>query len=150
MVPVQNIAPRLGVECSKVSVLRARLNTPAPLAVEMPGIAFCRVWYVLSLDLMKRSKSIEKIIEDAGVDTYSDDEALGAWDAVLTDNIKMPQRCKVGGQDATLIGIESGNRALYGVVKLECARRIRVPIEDVCLEDRAQNAYVEAYEEGFC
>jgi len=99
---------------------------------------------------MRTDKRIEKIIEEATVDTYNEWEELAGWDTILTDNISTPQKCKINDEAAILIGISSNDKAVYAKVRFEKLKKnISVPIEHVDLKDKSQAVYIKAYKKGF-
>lgn len=100
---------------------------------------------------MRTDKKIEKIIEEAEVDIYDEWEALAAWDSLLTDNITVPQDCKVNGNDGRLVKICSDDKSVCGQVKFASLKKsMQVALSDIELGNKAQDIYIRAYEEGFC
>lgn len=89
---------------------------------------------------------IDKIIEDATVDTYSEDEAFDAWHCLLENSIKFPQECMVGKICAAITGLaqpKAGN-AIYACILID-GKSLRVPVEDIELKDKRHNLFLKAY-----
>ncbi|MFH1106581.1 MAG: hypothetical protein V1787_01675 [Candidatus Micrarchaeota archaeon] len=92
-------------------------------------------------------KKIEKIIEEATLDCYDESECYGGWLATLEDEIETPQPCLANRNPAELlriVGAESG-LGVNALIKIG-KQRLIVPVETIVLENKGQNAFIEAYE----
>lgn len=88
----------------------------------------------------------EKIIEEATVDCHDEYEQISGWFCVLEENIPAPCKCSIGKEIASLEKIDMNNSSseIFGYIKLN-KTKIRVPIEDILLEDPNLMKYIEAY-----
>jgi len=85
----------------------------------------------------------EKIIEDATVDCNSEDEQITGWAC------SPPCNCIIGKEkreQAVLEKVEQDGRSnsILGIIKLGKIK-IRIPIEDINLEDSKKMKYINAY-----
>jgi|SRR3989344_4700856 len=89
----------------------------------------------------------EKIIEDAIIDCYGEDEQIAGWACLLEENIPVPCKCLIGEEPVTLNKIEQGENSnvIFGKIKFEKIK-IRIPIGDITLEDPETMKYIEAYD----
>ena len=97
--------------------------------------------------LMNTKKATyEKIIEEATMDCYSEYEQVSGWACVLEDNIPVPCKCLIGKENAILdkIDMNDNSSEIFGIIKLNQSR-IRVPIEDIVLEDSNSMRHIDAY-----
>ena len=87
-----------------------------------------------------------KIIEEATVDCYDEYEQISDWACVLEENIIVPCKCLIGKENAILekIDMNDNSSEIFGILKLNKSK-IRVPIEDISLEDLDSMTYIEAY-----
>ena len=97
------------------------------------------------LTSIKRA-AYEKIIEEATMDCYDEYEQISGWACVFEDNIPVPCKCLIGKENAILekIDMNSNSSEIFGIIKLNKSR-IRVPIEDIFLEDLNSIKYIDAY-----
>jgi len=88
----------------------------------------------------------EKIIEEATVDCYDEYEQISGWACVLEDNLPVPCKCLIGKENAILekIDTNSNSTEIFGIVILNKSK-IRVPIEDISLENLDSTKYIDAY-----
>ena len=88
----------------------------------------------------------EKIIKEATMDCYSEYEQIAGWTCVLEDNIMAPCKCQIGKENAILENIDMNDNSseIFGIIKLHKSK-IRVPIEDISLENIDSMQYIEAY-----
>lgn len=93
-------------------------------------------------------KRLEKLAEDATVDCYNEWEVFGGWACAIGDNLPLPLKCLVLGEEAMLIAVETDDSgtAVLGVVKKK-GKRLRMPIQDVePLDKRTKGLeWLEAY-----
>ena len=93
-------------------------------------------------------RRLEKLAEDATVDCYTEEEAFEGWACAIEDNLPLPLKCLVLGEEAMLVAVETDDSgaAVLGVVKRK-GRRLRMPIQDVePLDKRARGLeWLEAY-----
>ena len=97
--------------------------------------------------LKSRDKILfEKIIEDATMDCYNEYEQISGWACVLEDNIMVPCKCLIEKETAILnkVDMNSNSSEIFGVIKLNKSN-IRVPIEDISLENPDSMLYIDAY-----
>lgn len=96
--------------------------------------------------LIEMKSKLSRIIEEATVDCYNDDEVYSGWACTLTDAITSPQECFANGHPATLLKMDVGknSRAVYALVKID-KKRVIVPAETLELRDKKQDAYIQAY-----
>lgn len=80
----------------------------------------------------RRLKNLEKMAEDATVDCYNDEEAFAGWACTLEDELPLPLKCKILGQEAFLIRVETDDsgKSVLGVIKIG-KKKIRTPIQDI-------------------
>ena len=92
-----------------------------------------------------RSK-IDRIIEDATVDAYGEEEQTVGWESLLTASIKTPQECFVGKVACALLGIAGNGRCISAKVR---AGKITFTtnIEGIRLKDKRRQLYIDAYKE---
>ena len=91
----------------------------------------------------------DKIIEDATVDCNSEDEQITGWACIFEENISPPCNCIIGKEkreQAVLEKIEQDgcSNSILGIIKLGKIK-IRIPIEDITLEDSKKMKYINAY-----
>lgn len=88
----------------------------------------------------------EEIIEEATVDCYNEYEQISGWVCVLEENIPSPCKCLIGKEIASLekIDTNSSSSEIFGIIKLN-KTKIRIPIEDILLEDPNSMKYIDAY-----
>ena len=88
----------------------------------------------------------EKIMEEATMDCYNEYEQISGWACVLEENISVPRKCLIGKENAILdkIDMNSNSSDIFGIIKLNKSK-IRVPIEDISLEDSDSMKYIDAY-----
>jgi len=91
----------------------------------------------------------EEIAEDATTDCYNEDEQIAGWACILEENISCPCNCLIGKEkreQAILNKIEQdkNSNSILGIIKFGKIK-IRVPIEDITLEDSEQMSYINAY-----
>ena len=80
----------------------------------------------------RKTKKLEKMAADATVDCYNDDEAFAGWACTLEDELPLPLKCKILGQEALLVKVETDDsgKSVLGVIKIGKSK-IRGPIQDV-------------------
>lgn len=84
---------------------------------------------------MKISKNertrTRKMAAEATVDCYIESEMFSAWACVLEDELLLPLKCRVLGEEALLVGIEAdeGGGAVLGIIT-KGKDKIRIPIQD--------------------
>ena len=93
-----------------------------------------------------KKKIYEKIIEEATMDCYNEDEQTSGWECVLDEKIAAPCPCKIGEQEAMLekVCMVNNTRAVIGIVKLNNIK-MRVLIQDIFLDDIEAMKYINAY-----
>jgi len=93
-------------------------------------------------------RRLEKLAEEATVDCYNDWEMFAGWACAIEDNLPLPLKCLVLGEEAMLVAVETDDSgtAVLGVVKRK-GERVRMPIQDVePLDKRAKRLeWLEAY-----
>lgn len=96
--------------------------------------------------LLKNKILFEKIIEEATMDCYSEYEQIAGWNCVLEDNLIVPCKCLIGKESAILekIDMNDSSSEIFGIIKLNKSY-MRVPIEDISLENINFMSYIEAY-----
>lgn len=99
----------------------------------------------ISLD--NRDKILfEKIIEEATIDCYEEYEQISDWACVLEENISTSCKCLIGKEIAILekIDMNSISSEIFGIIRLN-KTKIRVPVEDIFLEDSNSMNYICSY-----
>lgn len=87
---------------------------------------------------------MDKIIKEANADAYDEEEQIMGWENILSENIKTPQECFAGKMQCTLIDIVGGERCLSA--KMRSGKlTFTTHLENVRLEDKKQQVYIEAY-----
>ena len=91
---------------------------------------------------------LQKLIEEATVDCYGEDEQFSGWACTLEDQIKCPQACTASKNAAKLLKISEtkGGRSINAMVEIS-GKRLLVPIEAIDLKDKRQNNWILAYKE---
>jgi hypothetical protein len=79
-----------------------------------------------------KKKRLDKMIAEATVDCYTEAEMFSAWACVLEDELPLPLKCRVLGEEALLVGIEAdeGGGAVLGIIA-KGKDKIRTPIQDI-------------------
>ena len=88
----------------------------------------------------------KKIIEEATTDCYKEYEEIAGWACLFEDNIPVPCKCLIGKEKAILEKIDTNNNSseIFGIIRLN-KTKIRVPIEDIFLENSDSMKYMGAY-----
>jgi len=95
-----------------------------------------------------QKRKFEKMAAEATTDCYNEEEAFSGWASTLEDNLQLPLKCFVFGEEATLIGIDmnEGSGAVLGVIQKN-KKKVRVPIQDIKIKDKTTKSleWIEAY-----
>ncbi|MBI4182275.1 MAG: hypothetical protein HY520_04895 [Candidatus Aenigmarchaeota archaeon] len=96
----------------------------------------------------RKSKMLEKLAEEATVDCWTDEEVFGGWACTLEDELPLPMKCHILGEEAMLVGVEvdDGGKAVLGRV-VKARKKIRVPVQDIEPADAKTKGleWLEAY-----
>lgn len=96
----------------------------------------------------RRMKKLEKMAEDATVDCY-DDEVFAGWACTLEDELPLPLKCKILGQETLMVKVETDDsgKSVLGVIKSGKSKStIRVPIQDIEFVNKSKELqWVDAY-----
>ncbi len=95
---------------------------------------------------LTEKKLYEKIIEQATVDCYDEEEQTVGWECILDENICTPCECVIGKEKAILEKVTSDDcgNVMIGVVRLN-KTKLRVVLRDIILEDPKAMQYINAY-----
>jgi hypothetical protein len=79
-----------------------------------------------------RRERLEEMAAEAMVDCYTESEMFAAWACVLEDELPLPLKCCVLGEEALLVRIEAdeGGGAVLGIIT-KGKDKIRIPIQDM-------------------
>ncbi len=89
------------------------------------------------MDKRKKEKKFQKMAEEATVDCYNEYEQSSGWACTLADELPLPLKCFIFGEEVTLVDIdtdENGTSVLGVVTKNK--KKIRIPIQDVEVADK--------------
>ena len=88
----------------------------------------------------------EKIIEEATTDCYNEYEQIAGWACSLVENIPVPCKCLIGKEKPLLEKIDTNNNSseIFGIIRLN-KTELRIPIEDISLENSGYMKYIRAY-----
>jgi hypothetical protein len=81
-------------------------------------------------------RRLEKLAEEATTDCYNEYETFCGWACTLDDKLPLPLECRVFGEKAMLVGVETdeSGMAVLGVIR-KGRERIRMPVQDVKLAE---------------
>ena len=95
-----------------------------------------------------KGKKFEKMAEQATMDCYGEYEQLSGWACALEDELPLPLKCLILGEEAMLTGIETDENgtSVLGIIK-KGKSKIRIPIQDIEFKDKTAkyNKWVDAY-----
>ena len=95
-----------------------------------------------------KEKKFEKMAEQATIDCYGEYEQFSGWACTLEEELPLPLKCIIFGEDAALIDIETDENgtSVLGIIK-KGKSKIRIPIQDIELKDKTakHNDWVDAY-----
>jgi len=99
-----------------------------------------------SIITSREKKIYERIIEEATVDCKDEYEQISGWICLLDENIATPCNCTIGKQNIVLEKIDDADNTacIVGVIRLG-KLKIRVPIQDIALENATAMKYINAY-----
>ena len=89
------------------------------------------------MDTIKKEKKFQKMAEEATVDCYNEYEQSGGWACTLADELPLPLKCLIFGEEAMLVDVdidEHGTSVLGVIAKNK--KKIRIPIQDVEMVDK--------------
>jgi hypothetical protein len=93
-------------------------------------------------------RRLEKLAEEAMIDCYNDWEVYAGWACTIEDNLPLPLKCSVLGEEATLVAVEpdDSGTAVLGVVKRK-GKKLRMPVQDIePLDKRVKGLeWIDAY-----
>lgn len=77
-------------------------------------------------------RRLEKLAEEATMDCYNELEMFCGWACVLGDNLPLPLKCLILGEEASLVGVETDESgyAVLGIIR-KGREKLRIPIQDV-------------------
>lgn len=95
-----------------------------------------------------RRRELERIAEEATVDSYGEYEQTSAWCEYLQDVIGPGRRCTVGRKEGTLMGFDTNKNgtAVLAVVKVD-GNEYKVAAETISVLDKEVSKYLEAFKE---
>lgn len=101
---------------------------------------------VQSIDCLKELFNSSKSDKVKAVHLFKNLILLEKFRKVLEDNIFVPCNCLISGEKAILEKIDTNDlfSEIFGYLKLNKGK-IRVPVEDVMLEDSDSMKYIDAY-----
>lgn len=95
-----------------------------------------------------QKRRFEKMIAEATTDCHDEEEVFSGWASTLEDNLPLPLKCFVFGEEAVLVGVDmnEGGGAVLGVVQ-KSKKKARVPIQDIQVKDKTTKSleWIEAY-----
>lgn len=96
----------------------------------------------------RRRRALEKLIAEATVDSYSDEEALSGFHCALADKLQAPFKARVLGEEVEVVGLKecSDPRGVLAVC-LHRGRKHRVALLDLEFDLRTVKGseWLEAY-----
>ena len=80
----------------------------------------------------KNKSKFQKMAEEATVDYYDEYEQYGGWACTLEEELPLPLKCLVFGEEATLINVDTDDNgtSVLGIVSKN-KKKIRIPIQDI-------------------
>ena len=94
------------------------------------------------------AQKLDEMIEEATVDCYDEEEAAVGIFTMVEENLRLPFKTTILGQEASVIKIEQGSRgAIYAVCKHKTASQ-RIPLEDLPLPSPPPKGaeWIDAYQ----
>lgn len=96
----------------------------------------------------RKRRVLERLIAEATVDSYSDEEALSGFHCTLTDKLQVPFKARVLGEEVEVVGLEEccDPRGVLAVC-LHRGRKHRVALLDLQFDFREVKGgeWLEAY-----
>lgn len=101
---------------------------------------------------MSYKSKLQKLVEEATLDTYGLDEPLWGFLAVLEDKLEFPFKANVVGEEVEITAIDYNGNQLQGIVAL-CKRKGReykVSLSDIEVSHKIKGGkWIEAYQHWF-
>jgi hypothetical protein len=94
-----------------------------------------------------KASRIEKIIEKATVDAYSEDEQACGLFSALEENVTVPQECLAGKNKVTLKKIVMNGNSAFARILTASKENYLVPIGTVRLKKAKEQDFIDAYAE---
>ncbi len=101
------------------------------------------------MKITKQNKNkFKKMAEEATVDCYNEYEQCSGWACTLEDELPLPLKCLIFGEEATLVelDIDENGTSVLGVVTKN-KKKIRILVQDVEVVDKKSTGleWLEAY-----
>jgi hypothetical protein len=96
--------------------------------------------------MVKQKNLYQKIVEEAIMDCYGEDEQISGRICIFDDNMSTPSSCTIWKEKVVLerIGTNDNSNVVIGIIKLD-KTMMKVCIHDVILDNQKECNYIDAY-----